>query len=540
MRRRAESARALVGPARPQVDELGQEDPPGEARTGPTRESGADLHRNHVRGSTLLVLGRGVALVLALLTQVVIVRELSKADFGAFAFALVLAAGMRILLSLGLGRSLSRFMAMYEEEGDYPRMFGAMFLSILTVLATSAVFILLLFGFSDLLVGSAVDEGAISLVLILAFLAPLEALDQVFLSLFAVFSKPRAIFVRKHLMAPGLRLVVVLVLAVSGAGVTFLAVGYLLAGVLGILLYLGLLVRVLREKGLLAHLRPGRVQMPFRAVFGFSVPLLTTELTLLSMTAGSVIVLAAYQSTVEVAEYRAVFSAARLNTAVSTTFVTLFLPVLTRLHARGDVRGMRDSYWHTATLVAVATFPVFALTGPFARTTTVTLFEERYAASATVMWILALGYYVNVSLGFNAYALQVCGRIRYLVGVNVAVAVGNIALCLAVAEEYGAPGVAAANTVALISQNVLNQWALRGSIHTGFIRRAFVVPYLAIVLGAALLWATEEVLAPGLGASLVLAATVSVLVLFVSRRTLRVSETFPELTRVPLLRKVVG
>jgi hypothetical protein len=147
--------------------------------------------RSHVRGSTLLVAGRVVALLLGMATQVVIVRALSKADFGAFAYALALAGGAEVLLSLGQGKLLSRFLATYEEQRDYPRMFGAIALAVGTIVATSVAGIVALYAFRDALVGSVVGDGAeVSLVLILVFLSPLQALDQVFVSLFAVFSKP--------------------------------------------------------------------------------------------------------------------------------------------------------------------------------------------------------------------------------------------------------------------------------------------------------------------------------------------------------------
>jgi O-antigen/teichoic acid export membrane protein len=495
--------------------------------------------KQQVRGSSLLVLGRVLGLFIGLATQVIMVRALTKGDFGAFEYALTLAGSARILLSLGQGRLLSRFMASYEEQGDYPRMFGSMLLAVGTILATSVPFIAAIFLFPDILIGSAVEGDAQRLVLVLVFLSPLEALDQVFVSLFAVFTKPTAIFFRKYLLTPGLRLVVVLALALTDASVMFLAVGYLMSALAGIVIYLVLFVGALRERGLLQHFALRRIVLPYRAVFEFSVPLITGELSLLSLKMGGVFVLAHYHSVVEVADYRVVFGAARLNTAITTSFATLFLPVIARLHTRGEVDELRRSYWHTAAFVAVFTFPIFALTGPLAPSTTLTLFGEKYAGSAPVLSILALGYYVNVVLGFNTYALQVAGRIRYLVGVNILVAVGNIALCLLLAPKYAAVGVAMANCLALLGQNVLTQWALRKSIDTRFIDRDFWSCYCYIVAGALLLLGFQRLVDPGNVLSVVAAAVVSLGVLAASQSALRLSATFPELTRVPLLSRVI-
>lgn len=509
-----------------------------EVEVGPLPEGEAG--RRHVRGSALLVLGRVLALVIGMATAVILVRALSKSEYGAFEYALTLAGAGRILLSLGQGRLLSRFMAGYEEEGDHPRMFGAMFLAVGTIFATSIPVIAALYIWSDELLGPVVEgETAVRLVLVLVLVAPMEALDQVFVSLFAVFSKPRAIFVRKHLMAPGLRFLVVLVLWLTGQSVMFLAVGYLVASLAGLLLYVGLLGRLLHERGLWHEFDPRTVVLPFRAVFAFSFPLITGELALLSMKVGGVMVLALYHPVTEIADYRAVFGVARLNTAVTTSFATLFLPVIARLHARRRIDEVRDSYWHTATFVAVSTFPIFALTGPLAPATTVALFGSRYADSAPVLAILAVGYYLNVMFGFNVYTLQVCGRIRLLVVVNLFMASLNIGLCFALAERLGAVGIALANCAALISQNLINQWALRGAIRTGLVPRECWGCYALVAGGAALLWVFEVTFTPGILSSLLAAVLVSTVVLVGSQRALRLADTFPELRRIPILGRYV-
>lgn len=512
---------------------------PAEPGEDPGRAAGAAMGRRQVRGSSLLVVGRVAAMVISLATQVIIVRALTQTDFGAFAYALALASAARTLLSLGQGKLLSRFLATYEEQRDYNRMFGAIFLAVGTIMVTSAVTISALFLFSDALVGTAVDsQAAIHLVLILILLSPLEALDQVFVSLFAVFSKPRAIFFRKYLLSPGLRLVVVILLVVIDAGVTFLAIGYVVAGLVGILIYVGLLIRVLRERDLLREFKLRRVVLPFRAVFAFSFPLITGELLLLSLNVGGVLILGFYHSVVEVATYRAVFNSARLNIAVTSAFVTLFLPVAARLYARQDADGLRHSYWHTAVFMAVLTFPIFALTGPLAHETTVALFGARYSDAGAVLALLAIGYYVNGILGFNAFTLQIFERIRYLVGVNVFVLLVNLGLCFLLIPQFAAVGAAAANCVALVTQSVLYQLAVCRCLGTGFVARAYVRCYVLIVGSAAALWGFQ-LLGLGLIPGLAAAVLASLVVLIGNRRVLELGDTFPELQRVRFLRWLI-
>jgi O-antigen/teichoic acid export membrane protein len=276
--------------------------------------------------------------------------------------------------------------------------------------------------------------------------------------------------------------------------------------------------------------------VPFKEVFSFSTPLITGELLQLSLVVGGVLILAHYQPADEVASYRAVFNPSRLNTAVLGAFVPLFLPLAARLFERRDVDGLRRAYWHTGAFVAVLTFPIFALTGPLAHDLTVLLFGERYSDSALVLALLSIGYYFNTALGFNAYTLQVAGRLRFLVGVNLLATALTIGLSLLLVPRYGAVAVAVANLTALVAQNVLNQLALARSIRTGFIDRSCLLCYLAILLCGAALWAFQWILRPGLLVGLIAAAAASLVVLLVSRSVIELEENFPELRRVPVLR----
>jgi O-antigen/teichoic acid export membrane protein len=234
-----------------------------------------------------------------------------------------------------------------------------------------------------------------------------------------------------------------------------------------------------------------------------------------------------------------VVSPARLNNAVVQSFVPMFLPLAARLFHRGDIRGLNRSYWQTAAAVAVLSFPIFAVTGPLAPQVTVTLFGARYADSSLVLEILAAGYFFSVALGFNAYALQVCERIKYLVWVNLAAIALNIVVCLLLVQRHGAVGVAIANLVALVVQNVLNQWALRRELGTAFIDRSCLGLYAVMAVAAVALWLFRELVHPNLIVGLLAAGAVSLAVLLASRRAIELSETFPEITRVPVLKWLV-
>ena len=493
----------------------------------------------HIRGSTVFLAGRMISLSLNLLTQVLIVRALSKADYGAFAYALAFVSAARTIVSLGHNQAMTRFFALYEEERRYDKLFGTFVMETGTVLVTGLVLFLSVLGLKDALTGTLVDDpDAMALLAILVLLAPLESLDRMFEGAFAVFASPRAIFVRRYLFTPGLRLAVVVVALVGDSSVEFVAAGYVVTGAVGVAVYTFLLVGVLRQRQLLAHFNLRSITMPFREVFSFALPLLSTELVAISMTTVSVALLAYFKDTEAVALYRAIFPAARLNQLVYFTFILLFVPLATRMYARADHEGMRASYWQTAAWLAVFTFPIFALTGPLAEPTTITLFGERYEDSAPLLAILACGYYFSAALGFNAMTLQIYGRLRYVLGVNVITAVLNIGLSLVLIPEIGATGVAIANAAALVCQQVLFQAGLGRGIGVPLFEWRYARLYAVIVAAAGALAAVQLTLEPPTVVAVLLAIVASLVVLFANRGLLDLDATFPELQRIPFLARL--
>jgi O-antigen/teichoic acid export membrane protein len=502
-------------------------------------ERRATAVKKQIRGSSLLLVGKLVTVAINFAIQVLIVRYLSKSDYGAFAYAVSLVGTLATIVTLGLDRSITRFAAIYDEEGKYDKLLGTIVMQIVAIAGLSVAAIVLAFGLRGWLSTTVIDDRqAINLLLILIFLAPVSALDGMINGLFAVFSRPKAIFFRRHLMAPGLRLLVVVLLVAGESSVRFLATGYVVAGAFGVALYALVLWRALRKRGVLARLGRSRVNMPIREVLSFTVPLLTSDLLAIFLTTSDTILLGRYGTTEDVAAFRAIQPAAHGNYLVFTSFTLLFTPLASRLFARGDREGIAKLYWSTAIWVAVFTFPVFALTTSLSGPVTSGLFGARYEDSATYLALLSMGYYFSAALGFNGLTLKVLGRLRYIVFINVCAAVANVALNLVLIPRYGPLGAACGTGGTLVVHNLLKQAGLRyGGIRVFEWR--YLRVYAAIVVGALALWGVQETFAPSFVLSLILAGLVSAAIFRIGRTELEIREVFPELLRLPVIGRVV-
>lgn len=495
---------------------------------------------SQIRGSSVLFAGRIIALVISLLTQVVLVRALSKVGFGAFAYALSVVTFLRTVVSFGEDQALTRFLAVYDEDDDLPKLFGTLVMASVKILVTSAAVLAAIFVLRESVVGDVVDDRqTVSVLLVLAFLAPIDAFDRLLEGCFAVFSRPRAIFFRKYVVEPGLRLVAVLSVVLLDQDVTFLAAAYVVGAVVGLAVYAATFTGTLRRRGLLGRIRFGELRFPVRAYFGFSLPLLTTELVNVSLNTLTVVVLGRTGGTTEVASFRAVLPAARLNQLVIFTFTVLFTPMASRLFARQDADAMRDAYWQTTLWLVVFSFPVFALTGPFAAATTTALFGERYASSAPYLAVLAVGYYLNASMGFNALTLQVFGRLRWIFGVNLVATAVAVISSLVLIPRHGALGAAIAIAGTVVFQNLINQFGLPGVGVSSWSATALPVHGVAAGLGAAL-WASQVAFDPPFVLAVLISGVASIALVLLTRRRLRVHETFPELESIPVLGRLLA
>ena len=293
-------------------------------------------------------------------------------------------------------------MPIYSERNEQDKAFGAIVLSVATICVLGLGLVLGLFVLQDQVgSGANLDRETLSLLLVLIAIAPIDALDKLLQQVVAVYCSARAIFFRRQVVGPGLKLAAVLfVMAVTG-DVYMLAYGYVLGSLIGVSLYLATLLRTWSRQGLLQYLRPGKYRLPFRELFGFSIPLLTTDLSVALRGALVVILLEYFRDASSVGEYRAVVSVAHLNTVVFEAFGFLFVPLASRMYARNDRQGIGDLYWATSLWIAVLTFPLFAATCVLSPTITVLLFGDRYAGAAVLLSVLAAGHYFNAALGFT-------------------------------------------------------------------------------------------------------------------------------------------
>ena len=126
--------------------------------------------KKHLRGSTLLLAGRIIAMVANFAVQVLIVRYLSKSDYGAFAYAISLVSFGSSLVVIGFDKAITRFLPIYQEKGEYTKLFGAITIMVTTILLLGVFLVFIVFGLRGWIAGSFFnDQLAFKLLLLLIY-----------------------------------------------------------------------------------------------------------------------------------------------------------------------------------------------------------------------------------------------------------------------------------------------------------------------------------------------------------------------------------
>lgn len=496
-----------------------------------------DATRTQIRGSSLFLGGKLISLGINFCAQVLMVRFLSVAHYGALAYGLSVVAFLQLFASLGLQDAISRYVPIYYEDREYDKLFGAIFLAAGVLFGTGALIVAIVCGLPGLLSHLLTREQlALKLLPILIFLVPVEAADTMLDGLFASFTGTGAIFFRKYILGPALKLGAVGLLIWKNATVVFLAYGYVAASVLGVLMYAWMYWHLLRDQKLLQHIKLSRIKIPAREILAFVVPGLSSILATVALATVSIFLLGAMRTMSDVAYFRAVLPLAQLNGVVMTSFTLLYTPSAARLLANADYSAINKLYWQTAAWMSVLSFPVFAMTFSMARPLTVFLYGARYEQAAPILALLSLGSYFNVALGFNMQTLKVIERLRYVTVTSVLVVLVDVGLNLLLIPRLGALGAAIGTAASLILYNLLMQAGLHWASHLSAFELKYVSIYLTIALGAAALLCSQYFFSAKIYLAVPLAGCVSLIVFAAAKKKLRLMEVFPELLSLPFAR----
>ncbi len=507
--------------------------------TSPSTPNGGEISRG-IRGSSLLFAGRCLSLGMNFAIQLAAVRYFSKDEFGVYSVAVSAVAVAAVFAAFGMDKTALRVLPRYQSGGELKKFSAAALLMAIATFACSLVAIAVVYLTWGVESAYGSTSRSMDLMLVMVWMTPCLVLDCFVTSLFSVFGKPRAIFVRQHVLGPLLRLTAVIVVVLAGGGIFAFAIGQLIASFIGIMIYATLVRGLIRERDDIVRVTWHDMKSTAKEVFSYSLTLIFGDVGFLMRGAMVVLIIGMFHSPSEVAGFQAVFPAARLNDIVIATFSMLFMPSAGRLFSEGAIDALNHLFRKTTVWTTVLSFPLFLACFLMPEQLCVLLFGAQYADSASTLAILSLGFFINTMVGMNLRLIRVVSGLKMLILVDVVSLAGAVATNLLLVPAFGAIGGAWSILIGFGIQSVACMVAVAMTVDVNPVAWRLIRAYgMAGVLTWGLWLAASSATVPVLWMPILLAAT-SILFAWLCRDDLEVANVFPEVARVPYLGRLLS
>jgi O-antigen/teichoic acid export membrane protein len=402
------------------------------------------------KGSSVVLIGSLVSLLLGFIGRPLIARCGTEADYGVYSLALVVVNICAVIATLGLPTGTSRSIAYARAKNDGERVQRLIPASLqLSLLAGISLGIILFFT-SDIIAVKIFHDASLGLPLrIFALGVPVSALISVFVSIFQGFDdvKPTAYFqnILRALLFP-LFLLPIAFLSLPFTGVYYAYLGSLVISCVVLIVYS--VKRLPFPTGFRTRISANPVG---KELLLFSLPLLGLGMLGLIMTFADTLMLGNFKGSADVGLYSAARPVAELILAPLNVVALIYTPVASGLYAQGSMLELRRNFSILTKWLFSATLPLFLVLFLFPETVLSFLFGAEYVSAATPLRILSVGFLVSNFLGLSGTTLVVMGEVRFLMWATLVNVLLNIGLNVALIPPLGIEGPAIAYAVALTS-----------------------------------------------------------------------------------------
>ncbi len=437
----------------------------------------------------LTLAGSLVGGVVGFAAELLCARYVGAKVYGVYAFALILASVGETIATWGLQSATLRFVSLHRDRDERRHVLGTIGASLLLPLVAGSVAAALLWLAAPPLASRMLrDDSAVPFIRAMAFAIPLLGLTEIMGIVTRSFGRAQYYVLIRNIVPTSAFLCFVLALRASRAEPLFVAVAYstsyLLAAVVGV----WCVVRV----GGRDLFRESPV-FPFRALYGYALPIFVNTVLYLAIGWTSIMVLSAQHDEEQIGLLRACIqfvTPLTLLVLAANASVGHVYPLLTEHDRREDLVLLVEKTTRWLSSFAVLGLLVIALN----RHDLMLLMGPRFWSGGSALLVLAFAQTV-MCYGSNAgFLLVLSGRQRVELANSIFVALLHLAMCLIWIPNHGSLGVAAVTAVSCIVVTVLRVIEVNTMMHLRTVEGAHLLTFgLAVLFGGAMWWVFNHV-----------------------------------------------
>ena len=409
--------------------------------------------RKVAKGTAVAFFGLLVFIILEFVARIIIIRNTTQSEYGAFCIGIVILNFFAVAACLGLQGGAPRCIAYFRGRGDDRRVSAVIRSTLKLSVLASLLCSLLLFLSADFLTALfhfQPQETAVlrAFALAVPFFVAIEILAPVFMGFDRVQER---VYFREVLMNV-LKVSFVAGAVLLGCSLLGLVCAYVFSIVVASVAFAFYAVKKLPLKCATAEAVPATVT---KGLLRFSLPLLVTYVLGVAVLQTATLMLGYFKTTAVVGLYNAAHTVAVLITVFIISLAFIYIPIASQLYSRGLMNEIRRNYAVLTKWVFSAAFPSSLFLFLFPKPVLNVLFGSAYESASLALQILALGFFFTFFLGPNAATLVVVGRTKLNMLDDLVGAVTNLSLNALLIPVFGIVGAAVATAISLAALTLL-------------------------------------------------------------------------------------
>lgn len=438
--------------------------------------------RNAMAGASIVLVGTFVAKGGGMLAEILIIRTFAQSEYGLLKLAIITTTLVGAVATLGLTTGLPRQLGVEIGKENDRRVREAIWGGILVSSVLSVAVAIGLFLGAPVLADAFDAPGFIGPMRVFALVVPaVVAVDVLVAAARGVGdSKPKVLFkqlIPKLSFLAGIGIVIV-------ADLSFIAVVLAWAG--------GHVLTAIAFVPYGRRIEEFRPTMPSvgvtKALIVFSIPLLAVYMINQIHSWVDTFLVGLYLTPDEVGLYSGTVLLARILTVLFGAISFMYVPLASRFHGSGDADQINRFYLIMTKWIVGASLPLFLVFLLYPELVLVTLFGEDYRAGATVMQLLALGFFSHALLGLNGQSLIVFGRQTFVATALAIAVLANAIVSVALIPTFGIEGAALGSMAAYVTSNLLISAYLYATEKLYPFSLSLVMPVIVTVCVTIALW----------------------------------------------------
>ena len=203
------------------------------------------------------------------------------------------------------------------------------------------------------------------------------------------------------------------------------------------------------------HLKNQGGYFETRRLVATSMPLFVVAFMNLIMNSTSTFVLGIWGTSGDVGVFNVANRSALLTSFVLIAVNSVAAPKFAELHQKGDIQSLAHTARTSAKFTFIMASPMLMIC-MFCPSWLMSMFGSEFSTGGFVLFILAVGQFVNVSTGSVGYLLMMCGYEKLMRNNIIFAAILGIILNVSLVPKWGTTGAAIATSIGLSTLNIIS------------------------------------------------------------------------------------